>query len=102
MSETPFGPRHRSRALLDGPDRAVARGMLKAIGLQDADLRKPQVGVAHCWIGTMPCNLNHRALAAEVMAGIRAAGGTPLEINTVSLNDASRSASPDSRIQWHR
>ena len=68
MSETPFDPRHRSRALLDGPDRAVARGMLKAIGLQDADLRKPQVGVAHCWIGTMPCNLNHRALAAEVMA----------------------------------
>ena len=87
MSETPFDPRHRSRALLDGPDRAVARGMLKAIGLQDADLRKPQVGVAHCWIGTMPCNLNHRALAAEVMAGIRAAGGTPLEINTVSIND---------------
>ena len=87
MSETPFDPRHRSRALLDGPDRAVARGMLKAIGLQDDDLRKPQVGVAHCWIGTMPCNLNHRALAAEVMAGIRAAGGTPLEINTVSIND---------------
>ena len=87
MSSTPFDPRHRSRALLDGPDRAVARGMLKAVGLRDEDLRKPQVGVAHCWIGTMPCNLNHRELAAQVMDGIRAAGGTPLEINTVSIND---------------
>ena len=82
-----FDPRHRSRALLDGPDRAVARGMLKAVGLGDGDLRKPQIGVAHCWIGTMPCNLNHRALAAQVMEGIRAAGGTPLEINTVAIND---------------
>ena len=87
MSETPFDPRHRSRALLDGADRAVARGMLKATGFKDEDLRKPQIGVAHCWIGTMPCNLNHRALAAEVMEGIRAAGGTPLEINTVAIND---------------
>ncbi len=87
MSAAPFDPRHRSRVLLDGPDRAVARGMLKAAGLRDADLRKPQVGVAHCWIGTMPCNLNHRDLAAEVMEGIRAAGGTPLEINTVAIND---------------
>jgi dihydroxy-acid dehydratase len=87
MSSAPFDARHRSRTLLDGPDRAVARGMLKAAGLRDDDLRKPQVGVAHCWIGTMPCNLNHRELAAQVMAGIRAAGGTPLEINTVSIND---------------
>lgn len=82
-----FDPRHRSRILLDGPDRAVARGMLKAIGLRDADLRKPQVGVAHCWIGTMPCNLNHRELAVQVMQGVREAGGTPLEINTVAIND---------------
>lgn len=88
MSEgTSFDLRHRSRVLLDGPDRAVARGMLKAVGLRDDDLRRPQVGVAHCWIGTMPCNLNHRDLAAEVMAGIREAGGTPLEINTVAIND---------------
>ena len=82
-----FDPRHRSHVLLDGPDRAVARGMLKATGFQDADLRKPQIGVAHCWIGTMPCNLNHRDLAAQVAQGIRAAGGTPLEINTVAIND---------------
>lgn len=82
-----FDTRHRSRVLLDGPDRAVARGMLKAVGLRDDDLRRPQVGVAHCWIGTMPCNLNHRDLAVQVMDGIREAGGTPLEINTVAIND---------------
>lgn len=87
MSDTSFDTRHRSRVLLDGPERAVARGMLKAIGMTDADLQRPQVGVAHCWIGTMPCNWNHRELAHEVMEGIRAAGGTPLEINTISIND---------------
>lgn len=86
-AKVPFDVRHRSRVLLDGPDRAVARGMLKAVGLGDEDLRRPQVGVAHCWIGTMPCNLNHRDLAVEVMEGIRQAGGTPLEINTVAIND---------------
>lgn len=80
-------PRHKSAALLDGPDRAVARGMMKAAGFSDNDLKKPQIGVAHCWIGTMPCNLNHRDLAQRVMDGIRAAGGTPLEINTVAIND---------------
>lgn len=80
-------PRHKSSVLLDGPDRAVARGMMKAAGFSDTDLKKPQIGVAHCWIGTMPCNLNHRALAQQVMAGIREAGGTPLEINTVAIND---------------
>lgn len=80
-------PRHKSTVLLDGPDRAVARGMMKAAGFTDDDLKKPQIGVAHCWIGTMPCNLNHRELAQQVMAGIRAAGGTPLEINTVAIND---------------
>ena len=87
MNETTFDTRHRSRVLLDGPDRAVARGMMKAIGFNDDDLKRPQVGVAHCWIGTMPCNWNHRELAAKVMAGIRAAGGTPLEVNTVAIND---------------
>ena len=87
MSETSFDTRHKSRVLLDGPDRAVARGMMKAIGFNDDDLKRPQVGVAHCWIGTMPCNWNHRELAAKVMDGIRAAGGTPLEVNTVAIND---------------
>jgi dihydroxy-acid dehydratase len=81
-------PRHKSRALLDGPDRAVARSMMKAIGFTDQDLSRPQIGVAHCWIGTMPCNWNHRELAQKVMEGIRAAGGTPIEVNTVAINDA--------------
>ena len=87
MTEFPFDTRHKSRALLEGPDRAVARGMMKAVGFTDADLKRPQVGVAHCWIGTMPCNWNHRELAVNVMDGIRAAGGTPLEVNTVAIND---------------
>ena len=87
MTESSFDFRHKSRALLEGPDRAVARGMMKAVGFTDDDLKRPQVGVAHCWIGTMPCNWNHRELAAKVMEGIRAAGGTPLEVNTVAIND---------------
>jgi dihydroxy-acid dehydratase len=81
-------PRHRSRPLLEGPDRAVARSMMKAVGFTDEDLVRPQIGVAHCWIGTMPCNWNHRELAQKVMAGIRAAGGTPIEVNTIAINDA--------------
>jgi dihydroxy-acid dehydratase len=81
-------PRRRSRVLLDGADRAVARSMMKAVGFTDADLARPQIGVAHCWIGTMPCNWNHRELAQRVMAGIRAAGGTPIEVNTIAINDA--------------
>ena len=81
-------PRHQSRQLLDGPDRAVARSMMKAVGFSDDDLARPQIGVAHCWIGTMPCNWNHRELAQQVMAGIRAAGGTPIEVNTIAINDA--------------
>ena len=81
-------PRHKSRTILEGPDRAVARSMMKAIGFTDEDLSRPQIGVAHCWIGTMPCNWNHRELAARVMDGIRAAGGTPIELNTVAINDA--------------
>ena len=83
-----FDPRHKSRSLLEGPDRAVARSMMKAVGFTDEDLARPQVGVAHCWIGTMPCNWNHRQLAQRVMDGIRAAGGTPIEVNTIAINDA--------------
>ncbi len=83
-----FDQRHRSRALLDGPDRAVARSMMKAVGFNDEALARPQIGVAHCWIGTMPCNWTHRELAARVMEGIRDAGATPIEINTVAINDA--------------
>jgi dihydroxy-acid dehydratase len=79
--------KRRSAALTDGPDRAPARAMLKAIGLTDDDLARPLVGVSTTWIETMPCNLNQRELAQHVKRGIRAAGGTPLEFNTVSISD---------------
>jgi dihydroxy-acid dehydratase len=76
-----------SRVQLEGRDRAPARSLLKAIGFTDEDLRRPIVGVAHTWIETMPCNFNLRRLAARVKEGIRAAGGTPMEVNTVSISD---------------
>jgi dihydroxy-acid dehydratase len=77
----------RSRALVDGAHRAGARAMLRACGLQDSDFEKPLVGVANTWIEIGPCNYHLRELAADVKAGIRAAGGTPLEFNTVSISD---------------
>src|SRR3954462_3045732 len=80
------GKRH-SHALTDGPDRAAARAMLKAVGFTDDDLARPIVGVATTWIETMPCNFNQRELAQRVKAGIRAAGGTPMEFNPVSVSD---------------
>ena len=79
--------RHKSRAILEGRDRAGARAMLKAIGFGDEDLEKPIVGVAHTWIETMPCNFNQRRLAERVKEGIREAGGTPMELNTISISD---------------
>jgi dihydroxy-acid dehydratase len=82
-----FNPKHLSHTLTDGRDRAPARSMLKAIGFTDDDLRRPLVGVAHEWIETMPCNINHRELAARVKEGIRAAGATPMEFNTISISD---------------
>ena len=82
-----FDTRHKSRVLHDGRDRAAARAMLHAIGLSDDDLRKPIVGVAHSWIETMPCNFGLRKLAQQVKAGIRAAGGTPMEVNTIAISD---------------
>jgi dihydroxy-acid dehydratase len=78
--------RHSAR-LTDGPDRAPARAMLKAIGFGDEDLARPIVGVATTWIETMPCNFNQRRLAAAVKEGVRAAGGTPMEFNTISISD---------------
>ncbi|MBA2701785.1 MAG: dihydroxy-acid dehydratase, partial [Chloroflexi bacterium] len=84
----PTDPAKRhSAALTDGPDRAAARGMLKAIGFTEEDLAKPLVGVGTSWIETMPCNYNHRRLAEHVKAGVRAAGGTPMEFNTVAVAD---------------
>jgi dihydroxy-acid dehydratase len=80
------GKRH-SHALTDGPDRAAARAMLKAIGFTDDDLARPLVGVATSWIETMPCNFNQRRLAEFVKEGIRAGGGTPMEFNTIAVSD---------------
>jgi dihydroxy-acid dehydratase len=79
--------KRHSATITDGPDRAGARAMLKAIGFTDDDLAKPIVGVATTWIETMPCNINQRRLAESVKAGIRAAGGTPMEFNTIAISD---------------
>jgi dihydroxy-acid dehydratase len=76
-----------SYAITQGRDRAPARAMLKAVGFTDEDLKKPIIGVANTWIETMPCNYNLRELAARVKDGIRAAGGTPMEFNTIAISD---------------
>src|SRR5579872_3105116 len=81
------GANRRSAAMLHGPDRAPARAMLRAIGFSREDLERPIIGVGHCWIETMPCNWNHRALAEHVKAGIRAAGALPMEFNTIAVSD---------------
>src|SRR4051794_8640088 len=77
-----------SSILLSGRDRAPARSFLKAIGFNDEDLQKPIIGIANTWTETMPCNYNLRALAEKVKQGVRAAGGTPMEFNTVAISDA--------------
>jgi dihydroxy-acid dehydratase len=77
----------RSREILAGRNRAPARSMLKAIGFSDDDLARPIIGIANTWIETMPCNFNLRELAQSVKAGVRAAGGTPMEFNTVAISD---------------
>ena len=82
-----FDPRHKSRTILDGPDRAAARAFFRAIGFTDDDLKRPLIGVAHCWIEITPCNWNHRKLAEKVKEGVRAAGGTPIEFNSITVTD---------------
>jgi dihydroxy-acid dehydratase len=79
--------KHRSRAITEGRDRAGARAMFKAVGFTDSDLAKPLIGVANTWIETMPCNFHLRRLSAKVKDGIRAAGGTPMEFNTIAISD---------------
>ena len=79
--------KHRSRGITDGRDRAPARAMFKAIGFTDADLTRPLIGVANTWIETMPCNFHLRRLSAKVKEGIRDAGGTPMEFNTIAISD---------------
>jgi dihydroxy-acid dehydratase len=87
VSSSQLDLKHRSRALTEGPERAAARAYLHGIGYSAEDLAKPIVGVAHSWIETMPCNFNNRVLAAKVKEGIRAAGGTPMELNTIAISD---------------
>ncbi|HEV8488384.1 MAG TPA: dihydroxy-acid dehydratase [Candidatus Limnocylindrales bacterium] len=92
MSDPPYNRpsnplKRHSAKLTDGPDRAAARAMLKAIGFTDDDLARPLVGVATTWIETMPCNYNQRRLAEFVKEGIRSAGGTPMEFNTIAVSD---------------
>jgi dihydroxy-acid dehydratase len=77
----------RSSVITDGPNRAPSRAMFKAVGFTDEDLSRPIVGVANTWIEIGPCNFHLRRLAAKVKEGIRAAGGTPMEFNTVSISD---------------
>ncbi|HUO72847.1 MAG TPA: dihydroxy-acid dehydratase [Solirubrobacteraceae bacterium] len=86
-SDGSFDLKHRSRALTDGPERAAARAYLKGIGYDDDALNKPIIAIANTWIETMPCNFHLRALGAKVKEGIRAAGGTPMELNTIAISD---------------
>ncbi|MGH2926001.1 MAG: dihydroxy-acid dehydratase [Solirubrobacterales bacterium] len=80
-------PRPRSSAVFDGPDRAAARAYMKGIGFDDAALSRPTVGIANTWTEAMPCNYHLRGLAAHIKDGVRAAGGTPMEFNTIAISD---------------
>ncbi len=80
-------PRPRSSVVFDGPDRAAARAYMKGIGFDDAALRRPTVGIANTWIEAMPCNFHLRGLAEAVKEGIREAGGTPMEFNSIAISD---------------
>jgi dihydroxy-acid dehydratase len=81
------GMRTRSSVVFDGPERAFARAYMKGIGFDDDDLSRPTVGIANTWIEAMPCNFHLRGLAEHVKEGVRAAGGTPLEFNTIAISD---------------
>jgi dihydroxy-acid dehydratase len=89
MSETQTNglPRPRSAAVFDGPDRAAARAYMKGIGFDDEALSRPTVGIANTWIEAMPCNYHLRGLAEHIKEGVRAAGGTPMEFNTIAISD---------------
>jgi dihydroxy-acid dehydratase len=87
MSATGLDLKHNSRALTEGPHRAAARAQLKGIGYDDEALSKPIIGVASTWIETMPCTYHLRSLSARVKEGIKAAGGTPMEFNTIAISD---------------
>ena len=86
-STTTALPRPRSSAVFDGPDRAAARAYMKGIGFDDDALSRPTIGIANTWIEAMPCNFHLRGLAEHIKEGVRAAGGTPMEFNTVAISD---------------
>src|SRR5260370_39471628 len=98
-----LNPKHRSHVITDGRDRAGARAMLKGIGFTDEDLKRPIIGVANTWTATRPCNYHLRRLAVKLKEGIRAAGGTAMEFNTIAISagvtmgTAARKASLGSR-----
>jgi dihydroxy-acid dehydratase len=93
-AENGFDVKHRSRLLLEGPERSAARAFLKGIGYDDEALARPLVAVASTWIETMPCTFHLRALAAQVKEGIREAGGTPMELNTIAISDGITMGTP--------
>ena len=97
MTAERFDVKHKSRALTEGPQRAPARAYLHGIGYSREDLEKPLVLVAHSFTETMPCNFNNRVLAAKVKEGIRAAGGTPMECNTIAISDGITMGTPGMR-----
>jgi dihydroxy-acid dehydratase len=80
-------PRPRSAAVFDGPDRAAARAYMKGIGFDDDALRRPTIGIANTWTEAMPCNFHLRGLAEHIKGGVRDAGGTPMEFNTIAISD---------------
>ncbi|MBV8429994.1 MAG: dihydroxy-acid dehydratase, partial [Solirubrobacterales bacterium] len=92
-----FDLKHRSRALTEGPERTAARAYLRGIGYDDEALSKPIVAIANTWIETMPCNFHLRALAAQVKQGIREAGGTAMELNTIAISDGITMGTPGMR-----
>jgi dihydroxy-acid dehydratase len=92
-----YDPKGRSALITEGTNRAAARAMLKAIGFKDEDLKKPIVGIANTWTETMPCNYGLRDLAKYVKQGVRAAGGTPMEFNTISVSDGVAMGTPAMR-----
>ncbi len=96
-TDTQLDLKHRSRALTEGPERAAARAFLKGIGYDEDALAKPLIAVANTWIETMPCNFHLRALAGKIKQGIRDAGGTPMELNTIAISDGITMGTPGMR-----
>src|SRR5207249_6821233 len=94
----PTTVRSRSARMLDGPDRAPARSYFYAIGFTEDDLRKPLIGIANTWIEMMPCNSHLRGVSEQVKAGVRAAGGTPVEFNTIAVRSEEHTSELQSRF----